>query len=346
MPPKPDNEHPAVSVIVPVRNCARTIRELLESLTKINYSKDKLEVVIVDGNSTDGTREIASQYPVKVLTQDGVGINGGRNTGLKHSKGEIVAFTDGDCVVPRDWIQKIVADFQDADVGCVGGSILGCEGSFISRYADKSVMPMLRRFRKREVLNSVKPPLKYPAGCNMAIRRTALQQAGMFNENIMLGFDEDELVERICQSGKKMVLDPEVLVRHKHRSSLKELLKQNFRYGRGMGMLSQIKGATSKFSRWMHGCIAGFVATMSTVLGLLALTVFCEPSVFSILFLAVLLFPAVSLMTFYARQAVKDGDREYLRMLTYPFVDMMRAFAFVCGAIYQLLRHSPPESRA
>lgn len=111
---------PKVSVIVPVKNGGAKIQGLLDSLMQVDYPKEKLEIIVVDGNSSDDTREVVSRYEVKLLTEEKRGINGARNTGVKHSEGDIVVFTDSDCVVPKYWIKKIVEDFQDSKVGCVG----------------------------------------------------------------------------------------------------------------------------------------------------------------------------------------------------------------------------------
>ena len=77
----------SIAVIVPVRNMARTVRDLLDSLMKLDYDKDKLEIVFVDGNSTDGTRQIIEEYPVKLVDEEGRGLNAARNTGIRHSTG-------------------------------------------------------------------------------------------------------------------------------------------------------------------------------------------------------------------------------------------------------------------
>ncbi|NIN69139.1 MAG: glycosyltransferase, partial [Anaerolineae bacterium] len=72
----------SLSVIVPVRNMARTIRDLMESLMKLDYPSDKLEIIVVDGDSKDGTREIVQEYPVRLIQQEGKGLNAARNTGI------------------------------------------------------------------------------------------------------------------------------------------------------------------------------------------------------------------------------------------------------------------------
>ena len=98
---------PSVTVIVPVRNGEQTIQSLLESLQKLDYNRNKVEVIVVDGNSTDKTQEIVKRYPVKLIVEKRKGLNVARNTGIKCSKGEIIAFTDSDCIVPPDWLRRL-----------------------------------------------------------------------------------------------------------------------------------------------------------------------------------------------------------------------------------------------
>jgi len=332
-------EYPKVSVIVPVKNGAAHIGELLDSLVHVDYDRDMLEIIVVDGNSTDNTREIVSQYPVKLLLEERPGLNAARNTGIKNSSGEIVAFTDADCIIPKDWVSKIVDNFRDPQVGCVGGSVIGYYDGFLSRYSDESFIPVMRIFRKREVLDSVKPPQKYPAGCNMAFKREALEKVGLFDESIKYGFDEDELVERICRGGYKMVLDPNVLVRHKHRPALKELLKQNFNYGRGLGLMLRKMGIKSVFPKWLLLCIIGFLAWSSIILTLTIYTFLTGSFASQIILLTMLLLPLFGLMIFYGYQTIKKGDKKYRRIILYPPIDIARALAFIFGGIYQLFKN-------
>lgn len=328
---------PTVSIIVPVKNCADKIKSLLDSLMKVDYAKNKFEVVIVDGNSTDNTWEVVAPYPVRLLIEEGRGLNAARNTGLRHSKGEIIAFTDGDCVVPKNWLNKIIENFQDKGVGCVGGSASRYYDDFLSQYSDESIMPVLRRFKKKEILSEVKPPLQYPAGCNMAVRREVFDRVGVFDESIKYGFDEDELVERICRAGYKMVLDPEVSIAHKHRSSILELLRQTFRYGRGIGIVLKNKGMKSVFSKWVLMSIAGLI-TWTLIMASLASLAILMPSFVSItLLVAFLLVPPSGLSLFYAYR-VRFKSRKLSELVKYPMIDIARSAVFVVGSLYQILR--------
>jgi len=330
--------YPKVSVIVPVKNGAAHVGELLASLVQVDYDRDKLEIIVVDGNSTDNTREIISQYPVKLLTEERPGLNAARNTGIKHSSGEFIIFTDFDCVVPKNWIKKIVENFQNSDVGCVGGSILGYYNDFLSRYADESIIPVMRVFKKRKVLTAVKPPQQYPAGCNMAIRQDILKKSGVFDESVKYGFDEDELVERINLAGYKMVLDPNVSVKHKHRSVIRELIKQTFNYGRGLGNLLKTRGIRTAFSKWALLCLIAFVVFSSIILSLILYTLFAGSFTSQIILLATVFFPLLALITFYAYQTFKKEDKKYGRVIIYPFLDIVRSLTFIFGIIFQLFK--------
>ncbi|MEM3616451.1 MAG: glycosyltransferase [Candidatus Bathyarchaeia archaeon] len=334
--------YPKISVIVPVKNGAVHIRELLDSLMQIDYEKNRLEIIVVDGNSTDNTREIVLQYPVKLVLEERPGLNAARNTGIENSTGEILAFTDADCIIPKNWLNKLVNNLRDLHVGCVGGNVLGYYDNFLSKYSDESVIPVMRIFGKREVLDSIKPLQKYPAGCNMGLKRDILNKVGLFDEGIRYGFDEVELVERICKGGYKMVLDPEAFVMHKHRPTLRELLKQNFNYGRGLGLMLKKFGTKSVFSKWFLLCILGFFTWSLTMLALIIHILLTGYLASQIILLATLTFPLFGLMIFYGYQTIKRKDKKYRRIIFYPIIDIARTLTFIFGGIYQLLKKSQP----
>lgn len=334
--------YPKISVIIPVKNGAAHIGELLDSLMQIDYEKDRLEIIVVDGNSTDNTREIVLQYPVKLILEERPGLNAARNTGIKNSTGEILAFTDADCIIPKNWLNKLVDNLRDFHVGCVGGNVLGYYDNFLSKYSDESAIPVMRIFKKREVLDSIKPLQKYPAGCNMGLKRDILNKVGLFDEGIKYGFDEVEFVERICRGGYKMVLDPETFVMHKHRPTLRELLKQNFNYGRGLGLMLKKFGTKSVFSKWFLLCILGFLTWSLTALALVIHILLTGYLASQIILLVTLLLPLFGLMILYGYQTIKKKDKKYRRIILYPIIDIARALAFIFGGIYQLLKKPQP----
>ena len=327
---------PSVSIIVPVRNGASTIQALLESLQELDYDKRNVDVVVVDGNSTDKTRDIVKKYPVKLLVQQGDGLNAARNTGIKHSNGQILAFTDSDCVVPRNWVTKIVENFKDPAVSCVGGSVKGLTGDFVSEYADNSVVPLMPSFKKRGEYNAVKPFFRHPAGCNMAFRRNAAEEVGLFDENIRYGFDEVEFAERVCSAGYKMVLDPNVFVWHKHRATLKEFLKQNFGYGRGSGLILKLNKGMNEVSKWAFLSLLGLVAWIVIVVTSAFFSLTTTSILFPLLLFGFTIVPLLLPLAVYAFRALKH--QRTASFIVYPLIDCFRTFSFCFGEVYQLLR--------
>ncbi|MCS7115423.1 MAG: glycosyltransferase [Nitrososphaerota archaeon] len=337
-------EHPDISIIVPVRNGAAKIKDLLDSLMQVDYDKDKLEIIVVDGNSTDATREIVSQYPIKLTLEEKNGVNAARNTGIKKSSGEIIAFTDHDCVVSENWVKEIMKYFQDPSVGCVGGKVLRYDDDLLSLYADESLVPVMRIFKKEMVISKINSPFTYPVGCNFAVKREAFEKAGLFDERFKYGFDELEFAERICNRGYKLVLTPNITVQHKHRSTLSELLRQTFRYGEGGGLLFKIKGFKSVFTKWILLSIFGFLLWLFAVLCTAVYAVFGEFLSVPALF-ALLLIPPVVLMLIYTYRTFKMDDGFYKRIVIYPFLDIARFVAFVAGGIYYLVRPTKGKTK-
>ena len=329
---------PSVTVIVPVRNGEQTIQLLLESLQKLDYDKKKVEVIVVDGDSTDKTREIVKRYPVKLIVEKRKGLNIARNTGIKNSKNEIVAFTDSDCVVPSNWITKIAENFKDPQVNCVGGSAKALDNDFISQYADNSIVRLMPFFTKREELEKVKPFFRHPAGCNMAFRKKAAEEVGYFDENIQYGFDEVEFADRVCKAGYKMVLDPDVLVWHKHRSTLKEFLKQNFQYGKGSGVVLKQKKLKDAVSKWSFLGLIGFISWLLITGYLIFLTQTSNYSLFRWLLFGFTGLPLLVVMAIYAYRASRN--KKFSRIIIYPIIDIFRTLSFCSGQIYQLFKRT------
>jgi cellulose synthase/poly-beta-1,6-N-acetylglucosamine synthase-like glycosyltransferase len=334
----------SVTVIVPLHNGEQTIQPLLESLQKLSYDRNKVEVIVVDGNSTDKTQEIVKKYPVKLVIEEKKGLNLARNIGIKFSNGEIIAFTDSDCIVPPNWITKIVENFKDQKVSCVGGSAKALERDFISQYADNSIVRLMPFFTKREELEKVKPFFRHPAGCNMAFRRKVAEEVGFFDENIQYGFDEVEFADRICKAGYKMVLDPDVFVWHKHRSTLKEFLRQNFQYGKGSGLVFKKNRLKDAVSKWSFLSIIGFISWLLIVGSLTFLTFTSTSNLFFWLLFGFTGLPLIILATVYAYRALHN--KKFTRIVVYPFIDLFRVLSFCFGQLYQVFKNSKSNMNA
>jgi glycosyltransferase involved in cell wall biosynthesis len=112
-----------VSIVIPTKNNGDILEKCLISIQNLDYPKEEIETIIVDGHSTDGTVEIAKKYGCKIVYED-IGTRGGAcNIGVKNANGEFkfIVFTDADCVVPKNWLKNLVKHFNSEKIACVGG---------------------------------------------------------------------------------------------------------------------------------------------------------------------------------------------------------------------------------
>jgi len=198
---------PFVSVVVVTKNEEKNICKCLESLLAQDYPKDKYEVIIVDGVSTDRTQEICKQYPVRLIAAEKSGISYQRNRGIEAAKGKYVAFTDADCIVEKAWLRKLVAQIEkcDEDIVAVGGPNLVLNNdpplSRIIGYAQETFLgsggsPQSYRITKPTYVNSI-------PNCNVLYKRDIIIKEN-YDEVLSVG-DDCELNFRLQQKGYKLL---------------------------------------------------------------------------------------------------------------------------------------------
>lgn len=231
---------PFVSVVVPTLNAGETIWACLKSLVDLDYSL--FEIIIVDGGSNDGTCEIISKYPVRLVSGRKLGAYAARNLGSEVARGDVIAFTDSDCIVDRQWLKNLAKHYADEMVGGVGGKVLSCSadtivGRFLS-LGEQEVLHASRCFRlpNRE---SAFMTLGFGSG-NMSFRKTALTDIKGFAED-MIKCGDYEACSRVQRAGYQLVYDPEAVTYHKPRRNLSQLMVQMFEFG-----LSQPKFLTKQ----------------------------------------------------------------------------------------------------
>lgn len=216
---------PFVTVIVPVYNGEHTIGNCINSLLSLSYPSSKLELIIVDNNSKDATNRIVKRYSVISLLEQRIQSSyAARNTGLKRSTGEIIAFTDSDCLVDKKWILKAVECFKDKKIGCVAGKI---EGYSRSNYIEDYLV------RTGCLSQGSTRFLPYAQTANAIYRRGVFDSIGMFEENWISGGDADLTWRMLMNSTYKVCHCNEALVYHAHRSTLKGFFKQRITWGYG-----------------------------------------------------------------------------------------------------------------
>ena len=109
-----------ISIVIPTYNEEKNIERCLKALTSQSIPRDKIEIIVVDGDSTDQTREIAAEYAEVVMIQTSEGVGGARNDGFKIAKHQIVATTDADCEPKTNWVESILKMFDEDTVAVTG----------------------------------------------------------------------------------------------------------------------------------------------------------------------------------------------------------------------------------
>src|SRR3989338_9183592 len=129
---------PKISVIVPVYNAHKTLPLCLDSLMALDFPKEDREIIVVDNNSTDGSKEIIRQYPVHYLFEAKKGRASARNRGVRSAGADLIAFIDADCIASRDWLKILFEAIQQGDAAICGGEIIAYKQETIfERYAEK-----------------------------------------------------------------------------------------------------------------------------------------------------------------------------------------------------------------
>lgn len=223
-----DFPYPSVSVIVPVYNDAGRIGKCIEALLNQTYPLEKFEVLIVDNGSTDETCSVIEKYPVKLLIENTIESSyAARNTGIQNAQGEIIAFTDSDCIPYPDWIEKGVTTLlRIPDCGLVGGRI-----EIFFKNADRpnaiEFYDSIMGFNQKEDIERH----NFASTANVFTFKKVFDSVGLFKEKLKSGGD-NEWGRRVFAHGYKLIYADDTIVNHAARNSLSQLYK---RYTRLIG---------------------------------------------------------------------------------------------------------------
>jgi cellulose synthase/poly-beta-1,6-N-acetylglucosamine synthase-like glycosyltransferase len=208
------------SVIIPAYNAADTIEDTLKALKE--QAARGYEVIVVDDGSTDETREIAKRYQVKLLQQEHRGPAAARNLGAKNARGDILVFTDADCIPAREWLAEMLRPFDDPSIVGVQGRYETRQGDLIARFAQLEIEERYRRMSKFRYIDFI-------GSYSAAYRRRVFLESGGFDEGFPIASGEDpDLSFRLSKRGYRMVFNPRAVVYHHHPATLRDYLKKKF----------------------------------------------------------------------------------------------------------------------
>ena len=228
-PPRPP-AMPLVSVVICAYNAERTMRACLESLRALKYPN--YEVVIVDDGSRDSTAEISMDFPeFRLIRQPNKGLSVARNVGMQAATGEIVAYTDSDCVVDPDWLTLMVR-------AMTSGGVDGCGGPNYAPHEEGHIEACVAASPGAPCHVLVADDrAEHLAGCNMAFTKSALVALGGFDPQFTSAGDDVDICWRMLQAGFRLGFCPAAFVWHFRRNTVKAYYGQQRGYGRAEAML-------------------------------------------------------------------------------------------------------------
>jgi glycosyltransferase involved in cell wall biosynthesis len=258
---------PLVSIVIPCRNEEAYIEGCLDSILASDYPKDRLEILVADGGSTDGTRAIllryAARHPSITLLDNPAGTTpAGLNVAIRAASGEIVVRMDAHVLYPRDYIRLLISGLDESGADNVGGVLetLPAEDTAMARAIALAISHPFGvgnshfrvGVRERREVDTV------PFGC---FKRQTFARVGLFDEELIRNQD-DEFNFRLITQGGRVLLLPNVFCRYFARRSLGQLARMYYQYGYFKPLVARKVGRVMTVRQLVPGLlIGGLVAT-------------------------------------------------------------------------------------
>jgi GT2 family glycosyltransferase len=215
-----------ISIVVPTYNGRLRIKNTLDALFCQDFSGE-IEIVVVDDGSTDGTADHVREYcdKIRVISQSNQGPAVARNLGAQIASGEIILFTDDDCIPQKDWLQQMLGPFtKDPDIVGVKGCYRTEQKSLVARFVQLEYEDKFDYMQKDEYIDFIDT---YSA----AFKRSVFLESGGYDTEFPVPCCEDaELSYRLSKSSYKMVFNRKAVVTHTHPDNLWWYLKKKFKF--------------------------------------------------------------------------------------------------------------------
>lgn len=213
-----------VSVVIPAYNAQGTIAQAVEHSLAQAKGPMEVEVVVVDDGSIDETAMIAESAGARVIRQENAGPAAARNRGWKSATGQVICFTDSDCIPTAGWIENLLEGFTDSQVGAVAGSYeITNSKSWLAHWVHQEIIE-----RHKRMPSFVRAFGSY----NVAIPPYVLQASGGFDPAYAQASGEDnDLSYRITKMGWHIAFRPQAKVAHYHPERVWQYLMEQYRHG-------------------------------------------------------------------------------------------------------------------
>jgi glycosyltransferase involved in cell wall biosynthesis len=224
--------------VICTRNRPDKIGTAVGSVLALDYPD--YDVTVIDQSTSDATRLVLEQFGaderLRYLHFDEAGLSRAYNNGIRESDGEIIAFTDDDCIVPVDWLTNIVKAFDaERDGELLYGAVEPFESGEGHDLTPLLEVPQEQRLSRRDTRYKV-----FGMGANFAARRRLFQRVGFFDELLgggapLRSSQDYDLAYRTYEAGGVILLRPEVTLRHDGRREVEDWPALLLNYGHGDG---------------------------------------------------------------------------------------------------------------
>jgi succinoglycan biosynthesis protein ExoA len=245
-----NTDWPRVSIVIPVKNEAAILGRCLAAIASLDYPPDRVEVVIADGCSVDGSRAVAERFGVQLVSNPGQTVVSGRNRGFGVASGDIIAFTDADCIVRPDWLTTAVKVFRsDGRIAGVGGVTRFPDDATSFQDAVNLLFGLAGMAGSTVHLQSADrtEPVDDIPGCNALYRRGALAEVMPVDERLLTA---EDVWMNWCLRQRRHVLvrAHDTVLWHHRRSRPRTFSRQIYRFA--IGRLQVGKRARALLNPW------------------------------------------------------------------------------------------------
>lgn len=327
-----------ISVIIPAKDAADTLGACLQALLHQQdfiFNQD-YEIIVVDDGSHDDTEKIAQNLGVHVISQENAGPAAARNRGVESARGDLVFFTDADCVPTPGWLQQMSKPFENTVVIGVKGAYLCKEKSLIPRFVQQEFE---QKYQLLVKLNSIDFIDTYSA----AYRKNIFLENGGFDPRFPVPSVEDqEFSFRLARKGYHLVFRPAARVYHSHDLNLWQYIRRKWAIGYWKAfMLRWLPEKTLSDSYTPSSQRAQILLVAILILALLGSILF--PQLLWLAFGAFLLF-LISAITFFKPAFKNDPTIAFISPLLLLVRAFVLGFGLLAGFILPPRVKTPPRS--
>lgn len=335
-----------VSIIIPTRNEEKYLGKTIDSLLGQDYSKENLEILFVDGMSTDKTREIISKYSqqhnfIKILENPNIFTPYAFNLGIKNAKGDVIITMGAHTTYSANYISTIVKNLSEGQADCVGSVAQTLPGDN-SAMAKAIALALSSPFGvgNSYMRTGSKNSRYVDAASCPAFKKEVFDRIGLFDEKLVHSQDM-EFNLRLKKAGGKILLNPDITSYYYARPNYKSFCQHNFRNGKWAVL--PFKYATGMPLSWRHMVPLVFVASLlvsgggSVLLGLADLPGLTPISrIFSWIFIFISCSYLIANLYFSIRISYREKKSGYFFIIPFTFATLHIAYGL--GSIWGAMK--------